>query len=93
MYLIFGVIFLIYLWFCFYLLYRETIFLKIKKCLFLDNVFNMYSLTCYFILFYSVNLIFYFSRFNILIYIHLSVFQVLFLDVIDVYLFISSYDL
>ena len=41
--------------------------------------------------FYSINLMFYFSRLNILIYICLLVFQVLFLCVIDD-LFISSHN-
>jgi hypothetical protein len=39
-------------------------------------------------LFYSINLMFYFSRLNILIYICLLVFQVLFLGVINDFLFI-----
>jgi hypothetical protein len=47
----------------------------------------MCSLTCYFF-FYSINSMSYFSRLNILIYIYLSVFQVLFLDIINDYLFI-----
>jgi hypothetical protein len=34
-------------------------------------------------LFYSIDLMSYFSRLNILIYIYLSIFQVLFLDVIN----------
>jgi len=66
-------------------------FLKIKKYLFLDDIFNMCSLTCYlffFSLFYSINLMFYFSRLNMLIYTYLSVFQVLFLGVINDFLFI-----
>jgi hypothetical protein len=37
----------------------------------------------FFLLFYSINLIFYFSKFNILIYIYLLIFQVLFLGVIN----------
>jgi hypothetical protein len=40
------------------------------------------------LLFYSINLMFYFSRLNILIYICLLVFQVLFLCVINNFLFI-----
>ena len=44
----------------------------------------MCSFICYF--FYLINLIFYFLRFNILIYICLSVFQVLFISVIKKFL-------
>jgi hypothetical protein len=47
----------------------------------------MCSLTCYFF-FYSINSMSYFSRLNILIYIYLSVFQVLFLDIINDYLLV-----
>jgi len=36
-----------------------------------------------FFLFYSINLMFYFSRLNILIYIFLSISQALFLDIIN----------
>ena len=56
-------------------------FLKIKKYLFLDDIFNMCSLTCYF--FFLFNL---FNQFNILIYIYLLIFQVLFLSVINDFL-------
>ena len=42
----------------------------------------------YFFLFYLINLIFYFSRLNILIYICIMVFQILFLSVINDFLFI-----
>jgi len=38
--------------------------------------------------FYSINLMFYFSKFNILIYICLLVFQVLFIGVINDFLLI-----
>ena len=64
-------------------------FLKIKKYLFLDDVFNM-SLHViplfFFLLFNQFNILF--STLNILTYICLSVFQFLFLDVINDYLFI-----
>jgi hypothetical protein len=42
-------------------------------------------------LFYSINLMFYFSRLNILIYLCLLVFQVLFLGVINNFLFIYKH--
>jgi hypothetical protein len=58
--LIVGVIFLVYIWFCFYLLYRQTMFFENKKYLFLNDILNMCSLTCYsfflFILFNRVKL-------------------------------------
>jgi len=41
-----------------------------------------------FLLFYSINLMSYFSRLNILIYIYLLVFEVLFLGIINNFLFI-----
>ena len=53
-YLIFEEIFMINLYF-FNLLYRQTLFLKIKINLFSNNISNMSSLTYFF--FYSINLI------------------------------------
>jgi hypothetical protein len=65
--------FLVHLWFCFYILYRYTMFFKIKNI-----YFQMIFLTCValhvILFFYSINLIFYFSRLNTLIYIYLLVF-------------------
>jgi hypothetical protein len=55
--LIFEEIFMINLYF-FNLLYRQTLFLKIKINLFSNNISNMSSLTYYFfLLFYLINLI------------------------------------
>jgi len=55
--LIFDEIFMINLY-IFNLLYRWTLFLKIKRNLFSNNIYNMYNFTYFFFLFfYSINLI------------------------------------
>jgi hypothetical protein len=59
--LIFDEIFMINLYF-FNLLYRWTLFLKIKRNLFSNNIYNMYNFTCFFsfILFNQFNMCVYF---------------------------------
>jgi len=61
-------------------------FFKIKNIYF--HIIFLICVALHVIFFYSINSMSYFSRLNILIYIYLSVFQVLFLDIINDYLFI-----
>jgi hypothetical protein len=59
--LIFDEVFMINLYF-FNLLYRWTLFLKIKRNLFSNNIYNMYNFTYYFISFIL------FNQFNMCVY-------------------------